>query len=66
MSVTEQQSSPMGILFAAYLWSLTVQGTGLWTYHTCFRVAGIIFVLAILLQLRLRLSGESVTGSSTA
>ncbi len=56
----------MGILFAAYLWSLTVQGTGLWTYHTYFRVAGIIFVLAILLQLRLRLSGESVTGSSTA
>ena len=55
----------IGPLLAAYLWSLTVQGTGLWTYHTCFRVAGIIFVLAILLQLRLGLNGESVTDSST-
>lgn len=53
-----------GPLFAAYLWSLTVQGTGLWTYHTCFRVAGIIFVLAILLQLRLRLSGEPRTATA--
>jgi MFS family permease len=53
----------IGPLFAAYLWSLTVQGTGLWTYHTCFRVAGIIFVLAILLQLRLRLNDESVNES---
>ena len=53
----------IGPLFAAYLWSLTVQGTGLWTYHTCFRVAGIIFVLAILLQFRLRLNGESVNES---
>jgi DHA1 family tetracycline resistance protein-like MFS transporter len=55
----------IGPLFAAYLWSLTVQGTGLWTYHTCFRVAGIIFVLAILLQLRLGLNDESMTESST-
>ena len=55
----------IGPLFAACLWSLTVQGTGLWTYHTCFRVAGIIFVLAILLQLRLRLSGESETKTSS-
>jgi DHA1 family tetracycline resistance protein-like MFS transporter len=53
----------IGPMFAAYLWSLTVQGTGLWTYHTCFRVAGIIFVLAILLQLRLRLNSESVNES---
>ena len=53
-----------GPLFAALLWSLTVQGTGFWTYHTCFRVAVIIFVLAILLQLRLRLSGEP--GTTTA
>jgi len=56
----------IGPLFAAYLWSLTVQGTGLWTYHTCFRVAGIIFVLAILLQLRMRLSGEPTARRRTA
>ena len=44
----------IGPLFAAYLWSQTVQGSGIWTYHTCFRVAGIVFCLALLLQLRVR------------
>ena len=46
----------IGPLFAAYLWSQTVQGSGLWTYHTCFRVAGIVFCLAFLLQLKVRSS----------
>ena len=45
-----------GPLTAAYIWSLTVQGEGMWTYHSAFRVAGIIFLLAFLLQTRLRLS----------
>ena len=45
-----------GPLTAAYIWSLTVQRDGLWTYHTAFRVAGIIFILATLMQMRLRLS----------
>ena len=49
-----------GPLTAAYIWSLTVQGEGLWTYHTAFRVAGIIFFLAILMQMRLRLSQGEV------
>ena len=48
-----------GPLTAAYIWSLTVQGEGLWTYHTSFRVAGIIFLLAVLMQTRLRLGGAN-------
>ena len=47
----------IGPLFAAYLWSQTVEGSGLWTYHTCFRVAGIVFCLALILQLKVRPSG---------
>ncbi len=53
-----------GPLTAAYIWSLTVQGEGLWTYHTAFRVAGIIFLLAILMQTRLKLS-EAKTPDAT-
>ncbi len=41
----------IGPLLSAYIWSVTVQGTGLWTYHTCFRVAGVVLMLALLLQL---------------
>tara|TARA_B100000886_G_scaffold100149_1_gene66508 strand:- start:1605 stop:2897 length:1293 start_codon:yes stop_codon:yes gene_type:complete len=43
----------LGPLLAAYLWSVTVEGTGIWTFHTCFRVSGIIFLLAVSLQLTL-------------
>ena len=49
----------IGPLFAAYLWSLTVQGTGLWTYHTCFRVSGLFFLMALLMQLGLRTSDDA-------
>jgi len=49
----------MGPLLAAYLWSVTVEGTGIWTFHTCFRVAGIIFILAAILQLTLKLKSET-------
>ena len=45
----------MGPLLAAYLWSVTVEGSGIWTFHTCFRVAGVIFMLAVVLQMTLRL-----------
>lgn len=48
----------LGPLLAAYLWSVTVEGTGIWTFHTCFRVAGVIFLFAFLLQLTLRLKEE--------
>ena len=53
-----------GPLTAAYIWSLTVQGDGFWTYHTSFRVAGIIFLLAILMQTRLRLSEANTQGAT--
>ncbi len=46
----------IGPFLAASIWSVTVEGTGLWTYHTCFRVAGVVFFVALLLQLRLRSS----------
>ena len=49
----------LGPLLAAYLWSVTVEGTGIWTFHTCFRVAGVIFLLAVSLQLTLGLKEES-------
>ncbi len=45
----------IGPLLAAYLWSITVQGSGIWTFHTCFIVAGVIFMLALALQFTLKL-----------
>jgi DHA1 family tetracycline resistance protein-like MFS transporter len=48
----------IGPLLAAYIWSETVEGIGLWTYHTCFRVAGIIFILALILQLKIGVSSQ--------
>ena len=49
----------IGPLLAAYIWSLTVEGVGLWTYHTCFIVAGFVFLLALLLQLKIKFSTDS-------
>ena len=43
-----------GPLFAALIWSETVEGSGMWTFHTCFRVAGLIFCLALLIQFKLK------------
>ena len=40
----------IGPILAAFIWAETVDGTGLWTYHTVFRVAGLIAVLGILIQ----------------
>jgi len=48
-----------GPLFAAFLWSETVQGSGIWTFHTCFRVAGLIFCLAFIIQLKIKSSEVS-------
>lgn len=48
----------LGPLLAAYLWSVTVEGTGIWSFHTCFRVAGVIFMLAVALQLTLSMKEE--------
>jgi Major Facilitator Superfamily. len=43
----------LGPLLSAYIWANTVEGEGLWSYHTCFRVSGLFFLVALLLQLRL-------------
>ena len=40
----------IGPVLAAFIWSATVEGTGIWTYHTVFRVAGLIAILGLLIQ----------------
>jgi len=52
----------IGPLLAAYIWSETVEGIGLWTYHTCFIVAGLVFLLALVLQMKIKINSK-VTGS---
>ena len=44
----------LGPFLSAFIWSYTVEGEGFWTYHTCFRISGLFFLVALLLQLRLR------------
>ena len=41
----------IGPILAAFIWAETVEGVGLWTYHTVFRAAGLIAVLGILIQI---------------
>ena len=52
----------IGPLLAAYIWSQTVEGIGLWTYHTCFRVAGLVFVLALILQMKIKSNQSNERG----
>jgi len=40
----------IGPIFAAFIWAETVDGTGVWTYHTVFRVAGLIAIMSVLIQ----------------
>ena len=40
----------IGPIFAAFIWAETVEGTGLWSYHTVFRAAGLIAIMGILIQ----------------
>jgi DHA1 family tetracycline resistance protein-like MFS transporter len=56
----------IGPFLSAVIWSSTVEGTGLWTYHTCFRVSGLFFLAALLLQLGLRTpgGGKSLSGGN--
>ena len=37
----------IGPVLAALIWSETVDGIGLWTYHTVFRVAGLVAIFAL-------------------
>lgn len=49
----------IGPLLSAVIWSETVEGSGLWSYHTCFRVSGLFFLVALLMQLGLRTSDDA-------
>ncbi len=40
----------IGPILAAFIWAETVDGSGIWTYHTVFRVAGLIAILGIFIQ----------------
>ena len=40
----------IGPVLAAFIWSATVEGSGIWTYHTVFRVAGLIAILGLFIQ----------------
>jgi DHA1 family tetracycline resistance protein-like MFS transporter len=49
-------SRVIGPVFAGFVWAETVDGTGFWTYHTVFRICGIIMVLAAIAQIGLKLT----------
>ena len=49
----------IGPLLSAVIWSETVEGSGLWSYHTCFRISGLFFLVALLMQLGLRTSDDA-------
>ncbi|MBD18028.1 MAG: hypothetical protein CMB13_00050 [Euryarchaeota archaeon] len=40
----------IGPILAAFIWAATVDGTGLFSYHTVFRIAGLIAVFGVLIQ----------------
>ena len=46
----------LGPIIAAFIWAETVDGTGLWTYHTVFRVAGLIAIMSVFIQFGIRSS----------
>ena len=48
----------IGPVLAAFIWAATVDGSGLWTYHTVFRIAGLIAILGIFIQWGLKNSEE--------
>ena len=49
----------IGPIFAAFIWAETVEGTGLWSYHTVFRAAGLIAIMGILIQWKMVLTTDS-------
>ena len=40
----------IGPVLAAFIWSATVEGAGIWTYHTVFQVAALITLLGVIIQ----------------
>tara|TARA_B100000900_G_scaffold257431_1_gene219416 strand:- start:1254 stop:1649 length:396 start_codon:yes stop_codon:yes gene_type:complete len=50
----------IGPIFAAFIWAETVDGIGLWTYHTVFRVAGLIAIMSVLIQFGIKKSSTDL------
>lgn len=48
-------SRVIGPLLAAFVWEATVDGEGVWTYHTVFHICGILMLIGALMQLKLKL-----------
>ena len=48
-------SRVIGPLLAAFVWEATVDGNGIWTYHTVFHICGFLMLLGALMQLKLKL-----------
>lgn len=51
-------SRVIGPILAGFIWAETVEGSGFWTYHTVFRICGIIMVIAALAQIGLKLTPD--------
>ena len=48
-------SRVIGPLIAAFVWEATVDGEGIWTYHTVFHICGFLMLIGALMQLKLKL-----------
>ena len=46
----------IGPVLAAFVWAETVDGSGIWTYHTVFRLSCFLTVVAAIAQISLRLT----------
>ncbi|MBT4406398.1 MAG: MFS transporter [Euryarchaeota archaeon] len=46
----------IGPVLAAFIWEATVNGTGVFSYHTVFRICGILSVIAFIVQLRFQIT----------
>lgn len=44
----------LGPILAAFIWQATVDRDGVFSHHTVFRIAGVLLVLAFIVQLRLK------------
>ncbi len=56
-------SRVIGPLLAAFIWEATFDGEGIWTYHTVFRICGILMVIAALMQLKLKITSKATEGN---
>tara|TARA_B100000131_G_scaffold322510_1_gene376685 strand:- start:2022 stop:3320 length:1299 start_codon:yes stop_codon:yes gene_type:complete len=44
----------IGPVLAAFIWAETVDGSGIWTYHTVFRAAGLVAAMGLIIQMGIR------------